>query len=239
MIKIEELSYQYPDGTRALDAVNLTLSGQSALGIIGANGAGKSTLLSHFNGYYLPQQGHMIVDGLEVSAANREVLRKKVGLVFQHPDDQLFMPRVVDDVMFGPLNLNEAHEALAGRTEELMRFLEIWHLRDRPPFHLSAGEKRFVALAAVLVMRPQVLVMDEPTSDLDPRNRRKLIALINQWQGTKIIASHHLDFVWETCAEVAVLHAGRIVAQGKTQEILSDRELLEQNHLELPLRLQK
>jgi cobalt/nickel transport system ATP-binding protein len=140
--------------------------------------------------------------------------------------------------MFGPLNLGMERKKAEAATERLLREFGLWEIRDKPPSHLSQGQKRFAALAAVLVMNPGVLVMDEPTSDLDPRNRRKLIGLIGSLQATKITVSHDLDFIWESCAEVCIMNEGRIVAHGATREILSDRALLEKNGLELPLRLQ-
>ncbi|HWQ26693.1 MAG TPA: ATP-binding cassette domain-containing protein [Chlorobaculum sp.] len=238
MIKIDQLSFTYPDGTRAIDGLTLQIPLGGAVGIVGANGAGKSTLVSHLNGWFLPQQGSIIVDGVEVSSRNLERVRKHVGLLFQNPDDQLFTARVYDDVMFGPLNLGMELKKAEAATERLLREFGLWEIRDKPPSHLSHGQKRFAALAAVLVMNPGVLVMDEPTSDLDPRNRRKLIGLIGSLQATKIAVSHDLDFIWESCAEVCIMNEGRIVAQGETRQILSDRALLEKNGLELPLRLQ-
>jgi cobalt/nickel transport system ATP-binding protein len=238
LIKIDQLSFSYPDGTRAIDGLSLQIPLGGAVGIVGANGAGKSTLVSHLNGWFLPQQGSIIVDGVEVSSRNLERVRKHVGLLFQNPDDQLFTARVYDDVMFGPLNLGMERKKAEAATERLLREFGLWEIRDKPPSHLSHGQKRFAALAAVLVMNPGVLVMDEPTSDLDPRNRRKLIGLIGSLQATKIAVSHDLDFIWESCAEVCIMNEGRIVAQGETRQILSDRALLEKNGLELPLRLQ-
>ena len=238
MIKIDQLSFTYPDGTRALDGLTLQIPLGGAVGIVGANGAGKSTLVSHLNGWYLPQQGSIMVDGVEVSSRNLERVRKYVGLVFQNPDDQLFTARVYDDVMFGPLNLGMERKKAEAIAERLLREFGLWEIRDKPPSHLSHGQKRFAALAAVLVMNPGVIVMDEPTSDLDPRNRRKLIGLIGSLQATRIAVSHDLDFIWESCSEVCIMNEGRIVAQGAAREILSDQALLEKNGLELPLRLQ-
>ncbi|NTU57535.1 MAG: energy-coupling factor ABC transporter ATP-binding protein [Chlorobiaceae bacterium] len=238
MITIDHLSFTYPDGTKALNGVTLHIPTGGTTGIVGANGAGKSTLVSHLNGWFLPQKGSIIVDGMAVGKKSLDDIRKSVGLLFQNPDDQLFTARVYDDVMFGPSNLGMKRNEAEAATERLLREFGLWEVRDKPPAHLSHGQKRFAALAAVLVMNPKVLVMDEPTSDLDPRNRRKLIGLVGNLQATRITVSHDLDFIWETCSEVCVMNEGRIVAQGETKTVLSNRSLLENNGLELPLRLQ-
>jgi len=239
LIIAEEVSFFYPDGTKALDNISLTILAGESAGIVGANGAGKSTLVNHLNGYYLPHDGKISIAGLEIKKKNIETVRQQVGLVFQNPDDQLFTARLYDDVVFGPLNLGMNKQDMDAEAEKLLRDLDLWELRDKPPSHLSQGQKRFGAFAAVLIMQPPVLVMDEPTSDLDPRNRRKLINLINTLQSTKITVSHDLDFIWDTCDRVYIMAEGKITAHGAAREILSNRELLEANGLELPLRLQE
>lgn len=238
MITIRNLAYTYPDGTRAIDGIDLRLEAGTSAGVIGSNGAGKSTLLAHLNAWHLPQSGQVAIDGLESCRKNAEEIRKRAGVVFQNADDQLFTARVYDDVLFGPANLGMDAAEARREAERLLREFGIWELRDKPPAHLSQGQKRFAALAAVLVMKPSILVMDEPTADLDPRNRRKLIGLLNSMPMTKITVSHDLDFIWETCSEVCVMEHGRIVAKGPSRELLSDRKLLEGHGLELPLRLQ-
>ncbi|MCF8383026.1 MAG: energy-coupling factor ABC transporter ATP-binding protein [Chlorobium sp.] len=238
MITVEQVDFSYPDGTRALLDVSLKVTSGDSVGIVGANGAGKSTLVNHLNGWYLPQSGKITIDGVEVLKKNLERIRKLTGLVFQNPDDQLFMARLCDDIMFGPKNLGMDPERSAEESEKLLRDFGLWALRDKPPSKLSQGQRRFAAFAAVLVMHPSVLVMDEPTSDLDPRNRKKLISLVNNLQATRVTVSHDLDFIWETCNRVHIMAEGRIVAAGATKELLSDRNLLETNGLELPLRLQ-
>ncbi len=238
MIDIEKLAFTYPDGTRALDGLSLRVKRGESVGIAGSNGAGKSTLVSHLNGWHLPQSGSVRIGGVVAGRKTVEEIRKKVGLVFQKPDDQLFMARVYDDVLFGPSNLGMSESESRAEAERLLRLFGLWELRDKPPAHLSQGQKRFAALAAVLVMKPELLVMDEPTSDLDPRNRRMLIGLLNDLQTTKLTVSHDLDFIWETCQRVCIMNKGKIVADGPTKQILADRELLESNGLELPLRLQ-
>ena len=238
MIDIEQLAFTYPDGTKALDGLSLRVAKGESVGIAGSNGAGKSTLVSHFNAWHLPQAGSARIGGVAVERKTVEQIRRMVGLVFQKPDDQLFMARVYDDVLFGPSNLGMEEAASHAEAERLLRMFGLWELRDKPPAHLSQGQKRFAALAAVLVMKPELLVMDEPTSDLDPRNRRMLIGLVNNLQTTKLTVSHDLDFIWETCTRVCIMNKGKIIANGPTKKILSDRELLEANGLELPLRLQ-
>lgn len=238
MIRIDQITFTYPDGTRALDKLTLHIPKGVSTGIVGANGAGKSTLVSHLNGWYMPGDGSISVNGLEINAGTLERIRKSVGLVFQDPDDQLFTARVYDDVMFGPVNLGMDRREAEASAEMLLREFGLWEVRDKPPAHLSHGQKRFAALAAVLVMNPDILVMDEPTSDLDPRNRRKLIGMVGKLPATTVTVSHDLDFIWETCKEVCIMNAGRIVASGPARELLSDRALLERNGLELPLRLQ-
>lgn len=238
MIAIEQLAYTYPDGTRALEGIDLHVGKGESLGIAGSNGAGKSTLVNHLNGWFLPQEGAVRIGELQVNKKAVEKIRKMAGLVFQKPDDQLFMARVLDDVMFGPANLGMNEDKSRAEAERLLRMFGLWELRDKPPAHLSQGQKRFAAITTVLVMQPEVLIMDEPTSDLDPRNRRKLIELASELPMTRITVSHDLDFIWDTCQRVCIMNEGRIVADGPTRKILADRELLEANGLELPLRLQ-
>ena len=238
MITIEVLSFSYPDGTMALEGINLAIAEGAATGIVGANGAGKSTLVNHLNGYYLAEEGTISINGVRISQKNLDRIHQLVGLVFQNPDDQLFTARLYDDIAFGPENLGVPKEEIARRVETVLRELNLWELRNKAPSHLSQGEKRFAAFATVLVMQPEVIVMDEPTSDLDPKNRRKLINLVNHLQKTTITVSHDLDFIWDTCQRVCIMNRGRIVAEGPAKEMLSNRELLESNNLELPLRLQ-
>jgi len=238
MISIQNLSFTYPDGTTALLNITIDIPNNSSTGIVGANGAGKSTLVNHFNGYFLPQTGSISIEKDVINKKNLDVIRKKVGLVFQNPDDQLFTARLYDDIAFGPENLGMPPTEIARVVEASLRDINLWELRDKPPSHLSQGQKRFAAFAAVLVMNTTILVMDEPTSDLDPGNRRKLITLVNSLVKTKITVSHDLDFIWDTCQRVCLMNNGRIVADGPTGKILGCRELLEANNLELPLRLQ-
>ena len=239
MITIDGVSFSYTDGTKALDHINLAIPKGCSVGIVGANGAGKSTLVNHLNGCILPQEGRITIGNTIINKKNLEHIRKQVGLLFQNPDDQLFTARVYDDIAFGPENLGMNPAVIATQVEAVLRELHLWKLRDKPPAHLSQGEKRFAAFAAVLVMNPEVMVMDEPTADLDPKNRRKLIHLIHALERTTIIVSHDLDFIWDTCERVCIMNKGRLTADGSAKEILRNRELLEANNLELPLRLQQ
>lgn len=237
-LDIRDLSHTYPDGTQALRGVTLDVPAGVALGVVGPNGAGKSTFVNHLNGCLLPGAGTVTIDQIPVGKRSRDRIRRIVGVVFQNADDQLFMSRLYDDVAFGPRNLGLSAEEIAGRVESTMRDLGLWELRDRAPFHLSQGRKRFAAMATVLVMKPEVIVMDEPTADLDPRNRRHLIQLVRALAATRVIVSHDLDFVWDTCDRVVILQGGHITARGPAREILANRDLLEGCGLELPLRLQ-
>ncbi|OGJ87362.1 MAG: cobalt ABC transporter ATP-binding protein [Candidatus Raymondbacteria bacterium RifOxyA12_full_50_37] len=239
MINVQSLSYTYPTGVSALTNVSLSINAGETVGIIGPNGAGKSTLVNHLNGVLLPSSGSVAIDGIAVEKKSFENIRKKVGVVFQNPDDMLFMPRVIDDVLFGPLNLGMDEHAAHHAAEDALHDLGLGDLADRPPFTLSQGQKRFAAIAAILVMKPSMLVLDEPTSDLDPRNRKKLISLLNSMAMTRIIVSHDLDFVWDTCSRVILISHGTIAADGQCHTILQDKVLLESNDLELPLRLQQ
>lgn len=237
-VKIEQLGFSYPDGTSALDNVSLSIGQSEKVGIVGANGAGKSTLVNHLNGYFLTQKGSIHINGILLSKKTQEEIRRHVGVVFQNPDDQLFMTRLYDDVAFGPKNLGMTPEEIGKAVEKVLHELNLWELRNKPSMHMSQGQKRFAAFATVLVMSPSIIVVDEPTSDLDPRNRRKLIRLVNSLESTCIAVSHDLDFIWDTCERVVVMSAGKVVADGKTEEILRDKSLLESNCLELPIRLQ-
>ena len=238
-IAIQNLTFTYDDGTCAIDAVSLDIDIGESVGIVGANGAGKSTFVNHLNGFYLPQSGEISVFGHVLTKKTQEEIRRMVGLVFQNADDQLFMARVYDDVMFGPQNLGISGDALHALVDTTLKELSLWDLRDKPPSHLSAGQKRFCAFATVLVMKPQLLVMDEPTSDLDPRHRRQLINMVRSLDTTKITVSHDLDFIWEICERTIIMDNGKVVADGASKEILSSQKLLEMHGLELPLRLQR
>ncbi|RPI77566.1 MAG: ABC transporter ATP-binding protein [Desulfobacteraceae bacterium] len=238
IIELQNVSYTYPDGTAALRSVGFRITHGESVALIGANGAGKSTLLLHLNGLLLPRTGTIRIGDVPLTASTLQTIRRTVGMVFQDADDQLFMPTVKEDVAFGPLNLGLPPEEIDRRVAETLAFVGATGLQDRPPHHLSAGEKRNVALATVLAMHPDILVMDEPSSSLDPWARRRLIELLSSFTHTKIIATHDLDLVLDVCRRTIVLHEGTVQADGPTFEIFQNDELLARNRLEKPLRLQ-
>lgn len=238
IVEVKDLEYRYPDGTPALGGVSFRITHGESVAVIGANGAGKSTLLLHLNGYLVPQSGSVRIGDFPLSKKTLHYVRRTVGMVFQDPDDQLFMPTVHDDVAFGPLNLGLPPEEVEERVMEALSVVGATHLKDRPPYRLSGGEKRAVAIASVLSMSPSILVMDEPSSNLDPRARRQLIHLLCAFEHTKIIATHDLDMVLDLCSRVIVLKGGRLIADGPVWEILESEEILESGGLEKPLRLQ-
>ncbi len=225
VLSVRGLSFRYPAGVVALEAVDLTLGAGEWLGLIGPNGAGKSTLLLHLNGT-LRGEGTLEVAGMPLTRANLPEIRRRVGLVFQDPDDQLFMPTVLEDVAFGPLNLRLSPAEARARAETALAQVGIADLADRPPHQLSTGQKKRAALATVLSMEPDILVLDEPTAGLDPRGRREFIRLIQGLPCAKLLATHDLPLVRETCGRTAILDRGRIVADGPTETILEDEELL-------------
>jgi cobalt/nickel transport system ATP-binding protein len=239
IVEFQDVYYHYPDGTFALNGLSLRITHGESVGIVGANGAGKSTLLMHTNGFLLPQSGSVTIGDLQLDKKTRQEIRKKVGLIFQNPDDQLFMPTVFDDVAFGPLNLGLSGERVREYVQDALETVGCLGLRDKPPHHLSGGQKSAVAIATVLAMQPDILVMDEPASHLDPKSRRALINLLGHFQHTKIIASHDLDLIFDVCERCVIIKEGRVIADGPTKEILSSRQLLEENNLELPLSLQE
>lgn len=234
IIEARDLFFSYPGGAAALQGVSFRIAPGEAVGIIGCNGAGKSTLLLHLNGYLAPVCGEVRVNDEPVTRQTVALARRAVGLVFQDPDDQLFMPTVFEDVAFGPLNQGLADGEVEIRSLAALERVGMAHLRDRPPHKLSAGEKRAVAIATVLAMAPDILVMDEPSAHLDPRGRRRLIELLNTFEHTKIIATHDLEMVVEVCTRVLVMNAGRIVAQGPTAVLLNDETLMQAYGLECP-----
>jgi cobalt/nickel transport system ATP-binding protein len=239
IVEVTDLHHTYPDGTVALRGLSFRIVHGEAVALVGANGAGKSTLLLHLNGCLTPVAGTVRIGDFPLTRKTLPHVRRTVGMVFQDPDDQLFMPLVYDDVAFGPRNLGLPHADVHGRVMSALATVGAAHLKERPSYRLSAGEKRAVAIATVLAMAPSILVMDEPTASLDPRTRRQLIRLLGGFEHTKIIATHDLDMALDLCARVIVLKDGRITADGPTGEILTDGALLEASNLERPLRLQE
>ena len=224
-VKIRNLTYAYPDGTAALAGVDLTVEEGATVGVVGANGAGKSTLMLHLNGV-LDGGAAVEIFGERITRRNVKEIRRRVGLVFQDPDDMLFMPRLGDDVAFGPRNLGLPEDEVAARVREALAATGLEGYEKRSPHHMSLGERRRASLAAALALKPDILALDEPTANLDGRGRRELAELLRSLDGTKIIASHDLAFVSEVCSEVALLAAGKVIASGRAEDILAREELL-------------
>lgn len=239
IVEVKDLKYTYPDGTEALRGLSLHITHGESVAIVGANGAGKSTLLSHLIGMLFPVSGTIDIGGMPVTKKTLSHVRRSVGMVFQNPDDQLFMPTVYDDVAFGPLNLGLPLDTVDIRVMSALETVGAAHLKNRPPYRLSGGQKRSVAIATVLAMEPDILVMDEPTAGLDPLARRHLINLLDSFKHTKIIATHDLDLVLDLCERTIILHEGTVLADGPTTAIFQDDALLAQSHLEKPFRMQE
>jgi cobalt/nickel transport system ATP-binding protein len=256
-VKVCGLEYRYPDGNEALRGVTLEIRGGECVALVGPNGAGKSTLLLHLNGL-LPgkrneRRGHahglgpfwpaerrppsVWIEGIEVNARTAHQVRSKVGLLFQDPDDQLFCSTVIEDVAFGPLNQGIAGGEARHLALECLSRVELQDAADRPPHHLSFGERKRVCLAGVLACRPSVVVLDEPTANLDPRGRRRFIQQIRELTATKLIATHDLELVLEICPRTILLDQGKVVADGPSHEILGNARLVESHGLEMPLSL--
>jgi cobalt/nickel transport system ATP-binding protein len=233
-LQVEGVTYAYPDGHQALRGVDLTIRPGERVALLGPNGAGKTTLILHLNGILLPTGGQVHVGGLAVTKPNLREVRRRVGIVFQDPDDQLFMPTVRDDVAFGPANLGVRGDLLDKTVAGALDAVGMSDAALRPPHHLSFGQRRRVALATVLAMDPQVLVLDEPTSNLDPAARRDLADILVALPVTALIATHDLPYALELCPRTVILDDGVIVADGPTPEILSDADLLAAHRLELP-----
>ncbi len=236
-ISIRDLRFVYPDGVPGLRGVSLDVASGETIGIVGPNGAGKSTLLLHLNGL-LRGTGSVRVAGIEVHAGSLREVRRAVGLVFQDPEDQLFMPTVYDDVAFGPLNMRRPADEVEGRVRGALALVGMAGFEKRSAHHLSFGEKKRVALATVLSCDPRIIAFDEPTSNLDPAAREEFIRALTALPGTKIIATHDLEMVLEVCGRAVVLRDGSVVADGPTRAVLADRGLMERHGLRVPLSLQ-
>jgi len=234
MIEFQNVTIEYPDGTKAIRDFSCTINDEECVALVGANGAGKSTLLLSLVGVTAPVQGTILIDGAPVEKTSLAEIRKHVGMVFQNPDDQLFMPTLFDDVAFGPRNWGHSEEEVAARVEETLNSLGILRLRDKMPQRLSGGEKRMAALATVLVMRPRVLLLDEPSSFLDPKARRSMISALGGLSLTKLVATHDMDLAFEICDRVMILKQGELFAQG-APSILRDEALMDACGLEPPL----
>jgi len=225
VIEIKNLSFFYPDGQKALKDINLVIYPGENIALIGPNGAGKSTLLLHLNGIL---RGNSIVKifGVLVEERNLKEIRRKVGLVFQDPEDQLFSPTIFDDVAFGPINMGYSESEVKQRVVQSLEWVGMDGYEQRSPHHLSVGEKKRIAIATVLSLSPELLVLDEPSSNLDPRSKWSLIELLRQLPMTKIVAAHDLELVGALCQRTMVMDGGEIVADGSTERILNDISLL-------------
>lgn len=239
LIETRNLTYTYRDNLPALAGVNFIAERRSRIAVIGPNGAGKSTLFKHFNGILHPTSGKVLIRGEPITKENIHEIRKFVGIVFQNPDDQIFSPTVEQDIAFGPVNLGLDEETVAHRVAEALSLLEIEDLRERVPHHLSGGEKKRVAIAGILAMEPQVLVLDEPTAGLDPQGVASLVAFINrlpeEYGMTVIFSTHQVDLVAEMADFVYVIDQGKVAATGTVEEIFDRPELLARTRLDVPV----
>ncbi len=236
-VELKNVSYVYPDGIEALKDISLTIKKGEKVAVIGPNGAGKSTLITMLNGVR-QGTGEINILGYPLMKKNLPQIRTLVGIVFQNPDDQLFCPTIYEDIAFGPLNSGLSEEKIRENVLYALRETDLQGYEDRSPFHLSFGERKRASIATILSLKPQIIAMDEPTSNLDPAHRRNIISWINKREEMFIITSHDLDMIWDTCSRALILNKGSIVADGAAKEILRDKKLLEENNLELPLRLQ-
>ena len=234
VIAVSGLSYRYPDGTAALSDIDLHIHAGERVALLGPNGAGKTTLVLHLNGIYMAQTGSVAVSGTPIAKDSVMEARRRVGIVFQDPDDQLFMPTIADDVAFGPQNLGVAGEELTSRVDEALDAVDIRDLAERSPSHVSFGQKRRAAIAGVLAMRPDIIVLDEPTANLDPAARRELTEVLDSLDVTQLIVTHDLLYALELCPRSIIIDDGAIVADGPTRDLLADTELLAAHRLALP-----
>jgi cobalt/nickel transport system ATP-binding protein len=233
-VLISGLRFAFPDGRVALDGVDLAVAAGERVAVLGPNGAGKTTLVLHLNGILSPSDGTVTIGGTVVGRDTLKEVRRKVAIVFQDPDDQLFMPTVADDVAFGPANAGLRGPELAARVSDALDAVGLPDLGDRSPHHLSLGQRRRAAVATVLSMDPSVLVLDEPTANLDPASRRELAEVLVELDLTTIIVTHDLPYALQLCERSVLLDEGRVVADGPTRELLTDTDLLAAHRLELP-----
>ena len=233
-LEVRGLAFAYPDGHQALYGVDLTVRRGERVALLGPNGAGKTTLVLHLNGILTPGRGSVAVGGLPVEKQHLREIRRRVGIVFQDPDDQLFLPTVGEDVAFGPANFGVTGAALAARVDTALAAVGMGEHRDRSPLHLSGGQRRRVALATVLACEPEILVLDEPSTNLDPVARRELAEVLLGLDTTILMVTHDLPYALQLCPRSVVLDDGVVVADGPTRELLTDTELLRRHRLELP-----
>ena len=234
MIEFQNVDFSYEKDRKVLHDMSFSIGRGESVGLIGANGAGKSTIMKLLLGLLGPDSGKVLIDGIEVKKDTLADIRAKLGFVLQNSDNQMFMPTVYEDMIFGPLNYGLPREEADRRVDEVLGRLGLEYLKDRHNHKISGGEKRMAAIATILAMEPEAILMDEPTSALDPYNRRIVINTIKGLPQTRLIASHDLDMILDTCDRVILISGGRIAADGPVREILTDRELLEANRMELP-----
>ena len=233
-LSVNNISFEYPDGFKALENINLSLSKGERLAVLGPNGAGKTTLILHLNGILGDLNGQITLNNNSFSEENISKIRKSVGLVFQDPDDQLFMPTVLEDVMFGPKNFGFSDELVKKNSMKALEQVKMLQFIDKPPHHLSFGQKRKVAIASVLASEPELLVLDEPSSNLDPASRRELIDILKNLDVSIILVTHDLPMALEICNRSVILNNGKITANDKTYKILKNEKVMADNRLELP-----
>jgi len=233
-LEISNLTYEYPDGYKALNEISFDLEEGDSLGILGPNGAGKTTLILHLNGILGELDGSIKLNNVEFVEDNLAEIRKTVGVVFQDPDDQLFMPTVLEDVMFGPKNFGFSEEASKENAEEALKMVGMNDYQEKAPHHLSFGQKRKVAIASVLASKPQLLVLDEPSSNLDPSSRRELIDILLSLEISIVLVTHDLPMALEICPKSIVVNSGLITENGKTKDLLTNNKVMRENRLELP-----
>ncbi|MCI7738964.1 MAG: ABC transporter ATP-binding protein [Clostridiales bacterium] len=238
-INFEHVNYSYEKSVPILRDVTFSAHEHESIGLIGANGVGKSTLLKLLVGLNLGYEGTISVEGMKVEKQILPKIRERIGYVFQDSDSQLFMSTAYEDIAFGPRNYGLSEPEVQERVENALSMIHIEHLKNKQIYKMSGGEKKMVSIATILAMTPDIILMDEPSIALDPRNRRYLIQILNQFHHLKIIASHDLDMILDTCSRVILMAGGTIIRDGKAEEILSDKELLEANGLELPLCMQR
>ena len=239
-LETKNLSFTYPDGTEALKNVNIQIKKGEKIAIMGPNGAGKSTLFSHFNGLSEPTSGHVEIAGEKIVFTREELLkvRQKVGIVFQDPNDQLFAPTVKEDVAFGPMNLGLDYDEVNARIKEALEMVGMSGFEDKTPHHLSGGQQKRVAIAGIIAMRPEIMILDEPTAGLDPEGVDKVLNILNKLneEGMSIIiSSHDIEMVNHFADKIFVLYGGEIIAKGDKHQIFSDKELLKKAHLKAPI----
>ena len=227
----EHITYRYPNGLLALDDVSFSIARSDCVGLVGGNGAGKSTLLAILCGLLLPSSGMVTIDGVSLNKANLALIRNMIGLVFQNPDDQLFMPTIREDVAFGLQNRGYSEERIRQKVAQTLQHLHIEHLAPRAPYQLSGGEKRSAAIATVLAMDPHMVLFDEPTAFLDPRSKRNFIQLLLSMTSARLVATHDIDLVLRACNRVLVLHRGKLLADDTPGCVFSDEALMDRAEL--------